>query len=105
GQAAEFVTIAALAGSGDHLVALSKLYGGTVTQLDVSLRRFGVDTTFVYSTEVEAFKAAIQPNTKASYTEIVANPSGVIADMEGLRALAADHGIPLIVDATLTPPY
>src|SRR5699024_9162823 len=49
GQAAEFVTIAALAGSGDHLVASSKLYGGTVTQLDVSLRRFGVDTTFVDS--------------------------------------------------------
>ncbi|MDN6488941.1 MAG: O-acetylhomoserine aminocarboxypropyltransferase/cysteine synthase [Yaniella sp.] len=105
GQAAEFVTIAALAGSGDHIVASSKLYGGTVTQLDVSLRRFGVDTTFVDSTEVEAFKAAIQPNTKAIYTEIVANPSGVIVDLEGLGALAAEHGIPLIVDATLTPPY
>src|SRR5699024_3245287 len=71
GQAAEFVTIAALAGSGDHLVASSKLYGGTVTQLDVSLRRFGVDTTFVDSTEVEDFAAAIQPNTKAIYTEVV----------------------------------
>ncbi|MDN6172116.1 MAG: O-acetylhomoserine aminocarboxypropyltransferase/cysteine synthase [Yaniella sp.] len=105
GQAAEFVTIAALAGSGDHIVASSKLYGGTVTQLDVSLRRFGVDTTFVDSTEVEAFKAAIQPNTKAIYTEIVANPSGVIVDLEGLGALAAEHGIPLSVDATLTPPY
>ena len=105
GQAAEFITIAALAGSGDHLVASSKLYGGTVTQLDVSLRRFGVDTTFVDSTEVEAFQAAIQPNTKAIYTEIVANPSGVIADLEGLGKLAADNGIPLIVDATLTPPY
>jgi len=105
GQAAEFVTIAALAGSGDHIVASSKLYGGTVTQLDVSLRRFGVDTTFVDSTEVEGFAAAIQPNTKAIYTEIVANPSGVIIDLEGLGKLAAEHGIPLIVDATLTPPY
>ena len=105
GQAAEFVTIAALAGAGDHLVASSKLYGGTVTQLDVSLRRFGVDTTFVDSTEVEDFAAAIQPNTKAIYTEIVANPSGVIVDLEGLGQLAAEHGIPLIVDATLTPPY
>lgn len=105
GQAAEFVTIAALAGSGDHIVASSKLYGGTVTQLDVSLRRFGVDTTFVDSTEVAAFEAAIQPNTKAIYTEIVANPSGVIVDLEGLGALASEHGIPLIVDATLTPPY
>src|SRR5699024_5959327 len=77
GQAAEFVTFAALAGSGDHIVASSKLYGGTVTQLDVSLRRFGIDTTFVDSTEADAFAAAIQPNTKAIYTEIVANPSGV----------------------------
>ncbi len=105
GQAAEFVTIAALAGAGDHLVASSKLYGGTVTQLDVSLRRFGVDTTFVDSTEVEDFAAAIQPNTKAIYTEIVANPSGVIVDLEGLGKLAAQHGIPLVVDSTLTPPY
>ncbi|GAA4479876.1 O-acetylhomoserine aminocarboxypropyltransferase/cysteine synthase [Enteractinococcus fodinae] len=105
GQAAEFVTLAALAGSGDHIVASSKLYGGTVTQLDVSLRRFGVDTTFVDSTEVEAFAAAIQPNTKAIYTEIVANPSGVIVDLKGLGELAAEHGIPLVVDSTLTPPY
>src|SRR5699024_1303709 len=71
----------------------------------VSLSRFGVETTFVDSTEVEDFAAAIQPNTKAIYTEIVANPSGVIVDLEGLGALAAEHGIPLIVDATLTPPY
>lgn len=105
GQAAEFVTFAALTGSGDHIVASSKLYGGTVTQLDVSLRRFGVNTTFVDSTEVAGFAAAIQPNTKAIYTEIVANPSGVIVDLEGLGKLAAEHGIPLIVDATLTPPY
>ncbi len=105
GQAAEFVTFAALAGSGDHIVASSKLYGGTVTQLDVSLRRFGIDTTFVDSTEAEAFAAAIQPNTKAIYTEIVANPSSVIMDLKGLGELAAEHGIPLIVDSTLTPPY
>lgn len=105
GQAAEFVTFAALAGSGDHILASSKLYGGTVTQLDVSLRRFGIDTTFVDSTEVEAFAAAIQPNTKAIYTEIVANPSSVIMDLKGLGELAAEHGIPLIVDSTLTPPY
>ena len=105
GQAAEFVTLAALAGSGDHIVASSKLYGGTVTQLDVSLRRFGVDTTFVDSTEVDEFAAAIQPNTKAIYTEIVANPSGVIVDLKGLGELAAERGIPLVVDSTLTPPY
>ncbi|MBM7796076.1 O-acetylhomoserine aminocarboxypropyltransferase/cysteine synthase family protein [Pseudoglutamicibacter cumminsii] len=105
GMAAEFITFAALCQAGDHVVASSKLYGGTVTQLDVTLRRFGVETTFIDSTEVEDFAAAIQPNTKVLYTEVVANPSGVITDIEGLGALAHEHGVPLVVDSTLTPPY
>ena len=105
GMAAEFVTFAALAGAGDHIVASSKLYGGTITQLDVSLRRFGVETTFVNSTEAEDFAAAIQPNTKAVYTEIVANPSGDVVDLPGLARVAHEAGVPLVVDATLTPPY
>ena len=105
GMAAEFVTFAALAGAGDHIVASAKLYGGTITQLDVSLRRFGVETTFVNSTEAEDFAAAIQPNTKAVYTEIVANPSGDVVDLPGLARAAHEAGVPLVVDATLTPPY
>ncbi|WMY79001.1 O-acetylhomoserine aminocarboxypropyltransferase/cysteine synthase family protein [Citricoccus sp. I39-566] len=105
GMSAEFVTFAALAGAGDHIVASSKLYGGTITQLDVSLRRFGVETTFVDSMEAADFEAAIQPNTKAVYTEIVANPSGDIVDLPGLARVAHAAGVPLIVDATLTPPY
>ncbi|MCZ4142201.1 O-acetylhomoserine aminocarboxypropyltransferase, partial [Escherichia coli] len=78
GMAAEFVTFAALTQAGDHIVASSKLYGGTITQLDVSLRRFGVDTTFIDSNDPADFEAAIQENTKAVYTEVVANPSGDI---------------------------
>ena len=105
GMAAEFVTFAALAGSGDHIVASSKLYGGTITQLDVTLRRFGVETTFIDSTDPADFAAAIQENTKALYTEIVANPSGDIADLEGLAAVAHAAGVPLVVDATLSTPY
>ncbi|WP_288024372.1 O-acetylhomoserine aminocarboxypropyltransferase/cysteine synthase family protein [Arthrobacter sp.] len=105
GMAAEFITFAALAGAGDHIVASSKLYGGTITQLDVTLRRFGVDTTFIDSTEPADFAAAIRENTKAVYTEIVANPSGDIADLEGLAAVAHDAGVPLVVDATLSTPY
>ena len=105
GMAAEFITFAALCGAGDHIVASSKLYGGTVTQLDVSLRRFGVETTFVDSSEAADFEAAVQENTKAVYTEIVANPSGDIVDLPGLAEVAHRHGIPLVVDATLTPPY
>ncbi|GLB68040.1 O-acetylhomoserine aminocarboxypropyltransferase/cysteine synthase family protein [Arthrobacter mangrovi] len=105
GMAAEFITFAALAGAGDHIVASSKLYGGTITQLDVTLRRFGVDTTFIDSTDPADFAAAIGENTKAVYTEIVANPSGDIADLEGLAKVAHDAGIPLVVDATLSTPY
>ena len=61
---------------GDHIVASSQLYGGTVTQLDVSLRRFGIETTFVEGTDPADYKAALTENTKAIYTEVVANPSG-----------------------------
>ncbi len=105
GMAAEFITFAALTGAGDHIVASSKLYGGTITQLDVTLRRFGVETTFVDSNDPADYAAAIQDNTKAVYTEIVANPSGDIADLEGLAAVAHAAGVPLVVDATLSTPY
>jgi O-acetylhomoserine (thiol)-lyase len=105
GMSAIFITLAALTGAGDHIVASSKLYGGTVTQLDVTLRRFGVDTTFVDSNDAADFEEHIRPETKVIFTEVVANPSGDIADIKGLAALAEKHDIPLIVDATLTPPY
>ncbi|MFJ2146281.1 MULTISPECIES: O-acetylhomoserine aminocarboxypropyltransferase/cysteine synthase family protein [unclassified Glutamicibacter] len=105
GMAAEFVTFAALAQAGDHIVASSKLYGGTITQLDVSLRRFGINTTFIDSNDPADFEAAIQENTKAVYTEVVANPSGDIADLKGLAEVAHRHNLPLVVDSTLTPPY
>lgn len=105
GMAAEFITFAALAQAGDHIVASAKLYGGTITQLDVSLRRFGIQTTFIDSNDPADFEAAIGSNTKAVYTEVVANPSGDIADLAGLAAVAHRHDIPLVVDSTLTPPY
>ncbi|NMA77839.1 MAG: O-acetylhomoserine aminocarboxypropyltransferase/cysteine synthase, partial [Actinomycetales bacterium] len=83
----------------------AQLYGGTVTQLDVTLRRFGVETTFVPSSEPEDYRAAFRPETKALYVEIIGNPSGEIADLEGLADLAHEHGVPLVVDATLATPY
>ncbi|HEV7167592.1 MAG TPA: O-acetylhomoserine aminocarboxypropyltransferase/cysteine synthase family protein [Micrococcaceae bacterium] len=105
GMSAEFITFAALAGNGDHIVASSQLYGGTITQLDVTLRRFGVETTFVPGTDPADYAAAIRENTKAVYAEIVANPSGEIADIAGLAKVAHDAGVPLVVDATLSTPY
>ncbi|MCT1606278.1 O-acetylhomoserine aminocarboxypropyltransferase/cysteine synthase [Nesterenkonia massiliensis] len=105
GMSAEFLVFAALCQQGDHIVASSKLYGGTVTQLAVSLRRFGIETTFVNSDEAEDFKAALQENTKLIFTEVVANPSSDVVDLPGLAKVAHDHGIPLVVDSTLTTPY
>lgn len=105
GMAAEFIVFAALAGQGDHIVASSRLYGGTITQLDVTLRRFGVETTFVDSTEAADFEAAIRPETKAVYTEAVSNPSATVVDLAGLADVAHRHDIPLVVDSTITPPY
>ena len=105
GQGAELLVFTALAGAGDHIVASAALYGGTHTLLDVSLRRLGLDTTFVPPDDPSAFEAAIRPETKALYTEIVANPSGVVADLAALADVAHRHGIPLVVDSTLATPY
>lgn len=105
GMSAEFITFAALVEQGDHIVASAQLYGGTVTQLDVTLRRFGVDTTFVASSDPQEFRKAIRANTKALYVEAIGNPGGEISDIEGLAAVAHEAGIPLVVDATLATPY
>src|SRR5829696_9553441 len=89
GQAAETLLFTSLASSGDHIVASSALYGGTYTLLDVTLRRLGIETTFVPADDPAAFAAAIQPGkTKLLYTEIIANPSGTIADLEPLAETA-----------------
>ncbi|MGC7097500.1 O-acetylhomoserine aminocarboxypropyltransferase/cysteine synthase family protein [Amycolatopsis lurida] len=105
GQAAEFLTFAALAESGDHIVAASDLYGGTVTQLDGTLRRFGVDTSFISGTALDDYAAAITDRTRLLYAEVIGNPSGAIADLDGLAELAHAHDLPLVVDATLATPY
>ena len=105
GQAAELLLFTALAGAGDHIVASNALYGGTLTLLDVSLRRLGIDTSFVPPDDPAGFAAAARPNTKAFYTEIVANPSGVVADLGALAEVAHSAGVPLAVDSTLATPY
>ena len=88
GQAAQFLVFAALAGAGDHIVASSNLYGGTLTQLDVTLRRFGAETTFVAGDQPEDYAAAITDKTKFIYAESVSNPSNLVADIEGLAKVA-----------------
>ena len=105
GQSAEFLVFAALTGAGDHVVASASLYGGTLTQLDVTLRRFGVETTFVRGGDPADYAAAIRPTTKLVFAEVVANPSGEVADLAGLADVAHAAGVPLVVDATTATPY
>ena len=105
GQAAEFLAITTLAGAGDHVVAAAGLYGGTYTLLATTLARLGIETSFVANDEPEAFAAAIRPETKLLYTEVIGNPSGAVADLEALATVAHDNGLPLVVDATFATPY
>jgi len=105
GLSAQYIVFASIAGAGDHIVASANLYGGSITQLDVTLRRFGIDTTFVRSSDPADYAAAITEKTKALFVETIANPSGEIADLEGLADVAHAHGIPFIVDSTIPTPY
>lgn len=105
GLSAQFITFASLVGTGDHIVAAASLYGGSITQLDVTLRRFGIETTFVNSADPADYAAAITPKTKLIFAEIVSNPSGQVADLEGLADVAHAHHIPLIIDSTIATPY
>ena len=105
GQAAQFLTIVSLMNAGDQLVASKTLYGGTITQFDVTLRRLGIDTVFVDPDDPEAFARAITPRTRAVYAETVANPKINVVDLEALATVAHEHGLPLVIDNTFATPY
>lgn len=105
GLAAQLCTVLSLAQTGDHIVSSQNIYGGTVTQFSITLRRMGIETTFAPVDDFAALEAAIQPNTKMLFAETIGNPSGTLADLPALAALAHKHGIPLIVDNTFASPY
>ena len=105
GQAAEFLTVAALAESGDNLVSSSALYGGTHTMFSNTLGRLGIETRFVDGDDLEAFASRIDNCTRFLYTEIIGNPSGSVADLKALGDLASSYNLPLVVDSTLATPY
>ncbi len=105
GLSAQYITFASLAGAGDHIVSSASLYGGSITQLDITLRRFGVETTFVQGTDPADYATAVTEKTKLIFAETVANPSGEVADIEGLAEVAHAAGIPLIIDSTVATPY
>lgn len=105
GMAAQMVALLTILEEGDHLVSASTLYGGTVTQFDVTFKKFGIDTTFVDSDDPENFRRAITPKTKLLYAETIGNPLNNILDIEAVGAIARQHDIPLVVDNTLASPY
>jgi O-acetylhomoserine (thiol)-lyase len=105
GQAAQFLAVTNLMGSGDELVAASTLYGGTYTQMHVSFRRLGIQTTFVEPDDPENFRKAITPKTKALYCETIANPRMNVADIRAIADIAHEANIPLIVDNTFASPF
>ena len=105
GLAAQLTAILSLAQAGDHLVASAGLYGGTVTQFSVTLRRMGIEVTLVPDGTPAAMGAAIRPNTRALFTETIGNPSGAVADLAALADVAHAAGVPLIVDNTFASPY
>jgi O-acetylhomoserine (thiol)-lyase len=105
GHAAQFVAFHTLMQSGDHLVASRKLYGGSITQFGQSFKRMGWNATMVDPDDPANFARAITPRTKAIFIENLANPGGVVCDVEAIAAVAHGAGIPLIVDNTLATPY
>jgi O-acetylhomoserine (thiol)-lyase len=106
GQSAELLTILNLAEHGDHIVASPSLYGGTYNLFHYTLPKLGIEVTFVDDPDdLEQWRAAIRPNTKAFYGEVLANPKNDIFDIEGISKVAHDHGIPLVVDNTVPTPY
>ncbi|MCC3283868.1 MULTISPECIES: bifunctional o-acetylhomoserine/o-acetylserine sulfhydrylase [Arthrobacter] len=106
GQAAETYAILNLAQAGDHIVASPSLYGGTYNLFKHTLKKFGIDVTFVADPDnLDQWREAVQPNTKAFFGEVVSNPRQDVLDLEGLSAVAHEAGIPLIVDNTLSTPY
>ena len=106
GQAAETFAVLNIAEAGDHIVASPSLYGGTYNLFKHTLKKFGIETTFVEDPDdLEQWREAVRPNTKLFFGEVVSNPRQDVLDIEGISAVAHEHGIPLIVDNTLSTPY
>lgn len=104
GMAAISTTLMALTHAGAHVVAPREVYGGTYGLLTTVLDRFGVRTTFVDSTDLDAVRAAVRPETTVLWGETLANPTMTVADLPGLAAVAREAGIPLVVDSTFASP-
>lgn len=105
GQAANFFALFNICGCGDHIVSSSTIYGGTFNLISVTMKRMGIDVTFVSPTaSEEELNAAFKPNTKAMFGETIANPALTVLDIEKFARCAHSHGVPLIIDNTFATP-
>lgn len=106
GQAAETLALLTLAGAGDHVVSSASLYGGTYNLFRHTLPRFGIEVSFVEDPDdVEAWRAAVRPETKALFAETLGNPRGDVLDIRSVADVAHEAGVPLVVDNTVPTPY
>jgi O-acetylhomoserine (thiol)-lyase len=105
GQAAMHLGLATIAGAGSHIVASRALYGGSHNMLAYTLKRFGIETTFVDPRDIDAWRAAIRPTTKVLFGETLGNPGLDVLDIVRVAALAHEHYLPLMLDSTFTTPY
>ncbi len=105
GQAALHLALATLCGAGSHIVASSALYGGSHNLLAYTLPRFGIHTSFVPPRDLDAWRAAIRPETRLLFGETLGNPGLDVLDLESVAAIAHANGLPLLVDSTFTPPW
>jgi O-acetylhomoserine (thiol)-lyase len=106
GMAAQTIALLNLAENGGHIVSSSSLYGGTYNQLHYTFPKLGVEVSFIDDPDdLDAWKSAIRPNTRAFYGESIGNPKGDVLDFEGIAGVAHDASIPFVVDNTLASPY
>ena len=105
GQAALHLAVATIAGAGSHIVASTALYGGSHNLLHYTLRRFGIDVTFVKPGDLDGWRTAIRPETKLLFGETLGNPGLDVLDIPTVSTIAHEAGVPLLVDSTLTTPW
>jgi O-acetylhomoserine (thiol)-lyase len=105
GQAAMHLGLATIAGAGAHIVASRALYGGSQNLLGYTLKRFGIETTFVDPRDIDAWRNAIRPNTKVLFAETLGNPGLDVLDIPRVAEVAHEHFLPLMVDSTFTTPW
>jgi O-acetylhomoserine (thiol)-lyase len=105
GHAAQILVFHALMEPGDEIVAAKRLYGGSINQLSHSVKSFGWNVVWADTDDLSTFEKAITPKTKAIFIESIANPGGIVTDIEGIAKIAKKAGVPLIVDNTLATPY